>query len=109
MKNIVTVSFVMVAAVGALGAPAAESSDVDAARLVTKYNCQGCHTIDQKLAGPSYREIAKKYAGESTAAQTLEGRVKNGSTGVWGQIPMPPNNVPAADLTALVQWILALK
>jgi len=36
--------------------------------------------------------------------------VKNGGTGAWGQIPMPPNaSVPEADIKSLVKWVLAAK
>jgi cytochrome c len=108
VKSIVTVWFVIVGALGVAAAQAA-TSDADAAKLMAKYNCQACHTVDQKLVGPAFRDVAKKYAGDATAEGTLEGKVKNGSTGAWGQVPMPPNNVPATDLTALVQWIVALK
>ena len=84
-------------------------SDAQASQLMTKYNCQACHTVDRKLVGPAIRDVAKKYASDSGAQAMLEGKVKNGSTGVWGPIPMPPNNVPAGDVTSLVQWIVALK
>jgi len=81
----------------------------DATALLTKYNCQACHTVDKKLVGPSYKEIAAKYAGDSGAAAKLAQKVKNGGSGVWGQVPMPPNNVPDADLKTLTTWILAQK
>jgi len=84
-------------------------SDADAAKTMAKYNCQACHTIDKKLVGPAFRDVAKKYAGDADAAHKLEAKVKNGSTGVWGPVPMPPNNVPPADLGPLVAWLLALK
>src|ERR1700730_11707275 len=95
----------------ALAASAAEAgmSDADAAKLMAKYNCQTCHTVDKKLVGPAFRDVAKKYASDSTASEKLQSKVKNGGSGVWGPIPMPPNDVPAADLSALVQWITALK
>ena len=83
--------------------------DGDGIKLMTKYNCQGCHAVDKKIVGPSFKDVAHKYAGESDGVQKLEGKVKNGGSGAWGQIPMPPNNVPAADLDALVQWIVSLK
>jgi cytochrome c len=94
-----------------LAASVAEAamSDADASTLMTKYNCQACHTVDKKLVGPAFREVAKKYAGDAKAGEKLQNKVKNGSTGVWGPIPMPPNNVPAADLAALVEWITSLK
>jgi cytochrome c len=94
----------------ALTSPAgAATSDAAATQLLTKYNCQACHTVDKKVVGPAYKEVAAKYAGDSTAPAKLEQKVKNGGSGVWGAIPMPPNNVPDADLKTLVEWILALK
>ena len=85
------------------------ASDAAATQLLTKYNCQACHTVDKKLVGPSYKEVAAKYAGDAGAAAKLEKKIKDGGSGVWGQIPMPPNNVPDADLKTLVTWILAQK
>jgi cytochrome c len=87
----------------------AATSDATANQLLTKYNCTACHTVSSKLVGPSYKEVAAKYAGDAGAAAKLEKKVKDGGSGVWGQIPMPPNNVPDADLKTLVEWILAQK
>jgi cytochrome c len=84
-------------------------SDADAAQLTAKYNCQACHQVDKQLVGPALRDIAKKYKADAGAASKLQAKVKNGSSGVWGAIAMPPNNVPAADLQALVEWVLSLK
>ena len=84
-------------------------TDTAATQLLTKYNCQACHTVDKKLVGPAYKEIAAKYAGDAAAPAKLEQKIKNGGGGVWGAIPMPPNNVPDADLKMLVEWILARK
>ena len=84
-------------------------NDAKGAQLAAKYNCQACHAVDKKSVGPSYKEVAKKYAGDKSAAEKLEHKVKSGGSGVWGAIPMPPNNVPDADLKTLVEWILASK
>jgi len=84
-------------------------SDSDAAKLTAKYNCQGCHTVDKKLVGPAFKDVAQKYAGDQSAPQKLAQKVKIGGSGAWGAIPMPPNNVPDADLNALVAWVLGLK
>ena len=93
-----------------LAAPVvAATSDAEATQLLAKYNCQACHTVDKKLVGPAYKEVAAKYAGDASAPAKLQQKVKNGGSGVWGAIPMPPNNVPDADLKTLVEWILALK
>ena len=85
------------------------AADTAGAQLQTKYNCQACHTMDKKLVGPSYKEIAAKYAGDAAAPAKLEQKVKNGGSGVWGAIPMPPNSVPDGDLKTLAEWILAQK
>ena len=81
----------------------------DASALMAKYNCQACHAVDKKLIGPAYKDVAAKYAGDSAAPARLQQKVKAGSSGVWGPVPMPPNNVPDADLKTLVAWVLAQK
>lgn len=101
-------TFVVSAAVAGIAFTAA--CDVAAnEELAKKHNCLACHAVDKKVLGPSYKEVAQKYAGDKSASKTLEGRVKAGSTGVWGPVPMPPNNIPDADNKALVAWILSLK
>ena len=74
--------------------------------LAKKHNCLACHTVDKKLVGPAYKEIAKKYKGQNVAAK-LEEKVKKGGQGAWGPVPMPPNPaVPDGDIKKLVDWIL---
>mgnify|MGYP001767412125 CR=1 FL=1 len=78
------------------------------AELAKKNNCMACHATDKKMVGPAYVDVAKKYAGDKSAAKTLATRIKAGSKGVWGPVPMPPNpNVKDADAEALAKWILA--
>ncbi len=78
--------------------------------LAKKHGCLACHTVDTKLVGPSYKDVAVKYRGDKTAEAKLVDKVKKGGQGVWGQIPMPPNSqVPDADLKTLVKWILSQK
>lgn len=78
--------------------------------LLKKNGCTACHTIDKKLVGPPYVEVAAKYKGDAGAAAKLAEKVKKGGTGVWGQVPMPPNpTVSDADIKAMVAYILSLK
>src|SRR5258705_10624291 len=84
-------------------------SDGKGTQLAAKYNWQACHAVDKKVVGPAYKEIAKKYAGDKSAAEKLVHKIKNGGGGVWGAIPMPPNNIPDADITTLVEWTLSLE
>jgi cytochrome c len=78
--------------------------------LAKAKNCMSCHAVDKKVVGPSYKDVAKKYAGNAAAVATLEAKVKKGGSGVWGTVPMPPNPaVSDADIKKLVAWILAAK
>ena len=78
--------------------------------LAKKHNCFACHQVDKKVVGPSYKEVAAKYASDKAAQAKLDDKVKSGGVGVWGQVPMPPNAaVPDADVQALVKWILSQK
>jgi len=78
--------------------------------LAKKHACFACHTLDKKMVGPSYKEVAAKYRSDKEAAAKLAAKVKNGGQGVWGSVPMPPNAaVPDADIKALVGWILSQK
>jgi cytochrome c len=79
--------------------------------LAKKHLCTTCHvTKGAKTIGPAYVDVAKKYAGQKDAEAKLAEKVKKGGTGVWGQVPMPPNPaVPDADLKTLVKWVLSVK
>jgi cytochrome c len=78
--------------------------------LAKKHACLACHAVDKKLVGPSYKDVAAKYRGDAGAEAKLVDKVKKGSQGTWGQVPMPPNSsVPDGDVRALVKWILSQK
>jgi cytochrome c5 len=90
--------------------PATTPAPADAAALLQKSGCLACHQVDKKVVGPSYRDVAGKYAGDKNALALLEKKVKAGSVGVWGQVPMPPHpQLSDADVQAMVQYILAQK
>ena len=76
--------------------------------LATTKNCMACHAVDKKLVGPSYKDIATKYAGQVDAADKLANKVVKGGSGAWGPVPMPANaQINDADAKKLVAWILA--
>src|SRR3984957_13183163 len=84
-------------------------SNAKATQLLAKYNCQTCHTVNaSSLPGPSYLDIAKKYASDPQAIGDLETSVLNGSSGTWGNSAMPSIAIPNKDLKALIVWILQL-
>lgn len=75
--------------------------------LATKKNCMACHALDKKLVGPAYKDVAAKYKGDKDAAAKLAKKVKAGGSGVWGQIPMPPNNITDDEAATLAKWVLS--
>ena len=77
--------------------------------LAKAKNCMSCHAIDKKLVGPAYKDVAAKYKGDAGAVDKLAAKVKAGGKGVWGEIPMPPNNVTPDEAKKLVTWILSQK
>ena len=81
-----------------------------AQRLLDANGCTGCHAADKRVVGPSFKEIAAKYKGDAGAAERLAAKIRRGSQGVWGAVPMPPNpGVSAGDATALASRILGQK
>jgi cytochrome c len=102
-------SFTRAAALAAIGVALAAPASASEA-LARKYACTACHQVDKKLVGPSFKDIAAKYADGSVDAKQLAARIKAGGSGKWGAIPMPAQaQVPPADLDAIAAWILATK
>jgi cytochrome c len=78
--------------------------------LATAKNCMACHAVDKKLVGPSYKEVAAKYAGQTSAADKLAVKIMKGGSGVWGPVPMPANaQVNEAEAKKLASWVLSQK
>lgn len=78
--------------------------------LAKSKNCMTCHSVDKKLVGPAYKDVAKKYAGDKGAADKLAAKIMKGGSGVWGAIPMPANpQVNDAEAKKLATWVLGLK
>jgi cytochrome c len=89
---------------------AASAVAQDAAKLAQDKACLGCHQIDKKLVGPSYKEVAARYRDDKGAVAKLVKKVRAGGQGVWGQVPMPPNtNVSEKEADILARWILSQK
>jgi cytochrome c len=101
MKRITLACAVAVAAAFALPASANE-------KLAASNGCTTCHGVDKKIIGPGFKDVAAKYKGNKAAEADLFKKVKGGSKGVWGDIPMPPNaHVKDEDVKTLVQWVLS--
>jgi len=98
---------------GSMGEGLSHAADTHAATtkgpaaLFKNENCSACHAPNAKLVGPSIADIAAKYKGQSGAQDKLMAKVKNGGSGVWGAIPMPPQSqLSDEDRGILVRWVL---
>lgn len=90
--------------------PSLAADEVAAMEIAKKNGCLACHALDEKKVGPAWREVGKKYAGDAAAAEQLVVKVRKGTKGTWGPIPMPPNaTVKPADIKTLVDFVLTLK
>ncbi len=99
-----------IAIAAALAALAAAPAAFAQEALAQKSGCLACHSVDKKIVGPSYKEVANKYRNDKGAEAKLVDKVKKGGQGVWGPVPMPPNSqVSDADIKSLVKWVLSLK
>ena len=77
--------------------------------ISTQAGCAVCHAADKKIIGPSWHDIAAKYKGQANAMAVLSDKVRKGGKGVWGPLPMAPNDakkISDADLKAVVTWLL---
>jgi cytochrome c len=94
---------VLVLTAAVVASPAWASAD-----LAQKNACMSCHAVAKKLVGPSYNDVAKKYAGQKDAATTLAQCIKGGGAGKWGPVPMPSQPaLSEADALTLANWVLA--
>lgn len=91
----------------AAAAPAATATARPISALLTQHACLACHQIDTKVVGPAFKDVAARYKDRPDARDYFAARLKSGSSGVWGSIPMPAQNLPEADLSAIAAWLAA--
>jgi S-disulfanyl-L-cysteine oxidoreductase SoxD len=92
-------------------APAAASTPAslklaDVNPLLQKYACAACHGVDNKIVGPSFKEIVAKQGKRGDAQAYLAGKIKGGGQGVYGQIPMPAQSLSEAEAAKIAQWLV---
>jgi len=105
MKSFLSITALTLVLGASLSAQASEA-------IIKKARCVACHAVDKKLVGPAYKDVAEKYRGDAGAVAKLAHKVRNGGSGVWGDIPMTPNGpdkISDADLNQAIEWILSLK
>ena len=78
--------------------------------LIATSDCLTCHKVEEKVTGPSYKEVSQKYEATDANIELLAGKIIKGGTGVWGQVPMTPHDsLSVDDAKTMVKYILALK
>ncbi|MDO9313035.1 MAG: c-type cytochrome [Burkholderiaceae bacterium] len=76
--------------------------------LARKHGCLGCHAVATQLVGPAYQTVAEKYSGDKQALATLVRKIREGGSGQWGDMTMPPQpQVSSVDAKRLAAWILS--
>jgi S-disulfanyl-L-cysteine oxidoreductase SoxD len=85
--------------------PPARTAESAGLALAKKYACIACHGIDNKIVGPGFREVQKRYAGRADGVDYIAGKIASGGAGVWGAIPMPPQSLSAEDAETIARWI----
>jgi len=99
------------AAAAILAVSGTAQADLD---LAKKSGCLACHSVDKKVVGPAWKDVAAKYKGDANAKATLIDKVKKGGKGNWtkvtGGAPMPPYSprVKDADIEKLVDFVMSL-
>jgi cytochrome c551/c552 len=84
-------------------APPATRNDAKSVQaLMQKNNCTACHAVDRRVIGPSWAEVARKHEGK---ADHIAEKIRQGGTGVWGAIPMPPQALAEAEARQIANWL----
>jgi cytochrome c551/c552 len=97
----------VIAASATAPAPTNAVASIDVKALLNANGCLACHAIDKKVVGPAYHDVAAKYSHDTQAAAMLAKRILEGSSGRWGEVPMPPNaGLDAEQAKALAEFVL---
>ncbi|ORC46690.1 cytochrome C [Burkholderia sp. A27] len=92
------------------GSPAAHAEAAAGLALAQQQNCMSCHSVSRSFMGPALHDVAAKYAVREDAVTYLKRKILDGSTGVWGPVPMPANTQLTPDQAAtLASWVMTLK
>jgi cytochrome c len=78
-----------------------------ASTLTQKYACVACHGLENKIVGPAFRDVAKKYGDHTDAVAYLSGKIRSGGSGLWGTIPMPAQSLSEAEAQTIARWLAA--
>lgn len=93
---------------GATAVEHTSAGNLSGEQMIETLDCSGCHSVTEKMVGPSYQEIAAKYTDKDT--EMLASKIIEGGSGVWGSVPMAAHpQVSKEDARKIVQYIISLK
>src|SRR5580698_7063872 len=105
LKTVILSAVAIAVAVGAQNA-AAQTGE----KLINGSDCSSCHALDSQVVGPSWKAIAKRYAGEAGSTARLAAKIREGCAGKWGDVAMTAHaDLTDAQCRHMVNWILSLK
>ncbi|WP_137924931.1 c-type cytochrome [Cupriavidus sp. 2SB] len=108
LQKLLSGAFMSMAASMLLSLVPASTHAQDAAALAQKNNCMACHAVDKKLVGPAFKDVAARYKAKPNAEVTVAKSIRQGSSGNWGGMPMPPNaGVNEEQAAQLAKWVLS--
>lgn len=82
----------------------------DVKELVQASGCLSCHSVDEKIVGPAFKDVVAKYSRDPDAIANMMQSIKNGSRGKWGRMPMPAHaSLSNEDLKTLATWVMTRK
>ena len=88
----------------------ASQEQLDGAKLISKSDCMACHAEKEKLIGPGYMEVAARYPKNDSTINFLAGKIINGGSGNWGEVPMTPHpQLSKEEAEAMARYVLSLK
>lgn len=90
-------------------APVVADPVAEGKSLIEGADCLSCHKVDEKMIGPSYKEVAAKYENTPENVEMLADKIIKGSSGVWGDVPMPPHGFSKENAKFMAQYVLSLK
>jgi sulfite dehydrogenase len=83
-------------------------ANAGAKSLMQKSGCFNCHTVDKKIIGPAFKDIAAKYKGNPEGIAKVSHQIQNGGSGLWGPFPMPPfKQFSSAEVKSIADWVLS--
>lgn len=89
---------------------ASGASKEEFTKLAKDIGCFACHSIEKKLLGPAWKQVAILYRNNPEAEAKLLDKIAKGGDGVWGNIAMPAYpDLDKEKSRILVKYILSLE